>query len=65
MDQAIDQGDDAGGVWKDLAPFDEGPVCGDDRAVVLVTAADSRSRKFSAVDRPSCCAPTSVMATPC
>src|ERR1700674_4548275 len=40
VDQAIDQGDDAGGVWKDLAPFGEGPVGGDDRAVVLVTAAD-------------------------
>jgi hypothetical protein len=39
VDQAIDQGDDAGGVWKDLAPFGEGPVGGDDRAVVLVTAA--------------------------
>jgi hypothetical protein len=24
VDQAIDQGDDAGGVWKDLAPFCEG-----------------------------------------
>ena len=40
VDQAIDQGDDAGGVWKDLAPFGEGPVGGDDRAVVLVPAAD-------------------------
>ena len=40
MDQAIDQGDDAGGVWKDLAPFGEGPVGGDERAVVLVPAAD-------------------------
>ena len=40
MDQAIDQGDDAGGIWKDLAPFGEGPVGGDDRAVVLVTATD-------------------------
>ena len=34
VDQAIDQGDDAGGIWKDLAPFGEGPVGGDDRAVV-------------------------------
>ena len=40
VDQAIDHGDDAGGVWKDLAPFGEGPVGGDDRAVVLVSAAD-------------------------
>ena len=40
VDQAIDQGDDAGGIWKDLAPFGEGPVGGDDRAVVLVTATD-------------------------
>jgi hypothetical protein len=29
VDQAIDQGDDAGGVWKDLAPFGEGPVGGE------------------------------------
>ena len=40
VDQAVDQGDDAGGIWKDLAPFGEGPVGGDDRAVVLLTAAD-------------------------
>jgi hypothetical protein len=40
VDQAIDQGDDAGGVWKDLAPFGERPVGSDERAVVLVPAAD-------------------------
>ena len=46
VDQAIDQGDDAGGVWKDLAPFGEGPVGGDDRAVVLVTAADELEQQI-------------------
>ena len=40
VDQAVDQGDNACGIWKDLAPFGEGPVGGDDRAVVLVTATD-------------------------
>ena len=45
VDQAIDQGDDAGGVWKDLAPFGEGPVGGDERAVVLVPAADELGRR--------------------
>jgi hypothetical protein len=40
VDQAIDQRDDAGGVWKDLAQFGERPVGGDERAVVLVTTAD-------------------------
>jgi hypothetical protein len=30
VEQAIDQGDDAGGVWKDLAPFGEWPVVGDE-----------------------------------
>jgi hypothetical protein len=40
VDQAVDQRDDAGGIWKDFAPFGEGPVGADDRAVVLVTATD-------------------------
>jgi hypothetical protein len=40
VDQAIDQGNDTSGVWKDLAPFGERPIGGDERAVVLVPAAD-------------------------
>jgi hypothetical protein len=40
VDEAVDQGDDAGGVGEDLVPFCERPVGGHDRALVLVAAAD-------------------------
>ena len=36
MDQAVDESDDAGGVWKDLVPFGEGFVGGDQQRFVLI-----------------------------
>ena len=36
VDQAIDEGYDAGGVGEHLVPFGEGPVGGDDGALLLV-----------------------------
>src|SRR4051812_26011006 len=40
VDEAIDQGDDAGGVGENLAPFGERAVGGDQRAPDLVAARD-------------------------
>jgi len=40
VDQAIDQGDHAGGVGEDLLPLGEGAVGGDQRALVLIAARD-------------------------
>jgi hypothetical protein len=40
VDEAVDEGDDAGGVGEDLAPFGEGTVGGDEGAFLLVAAAD-------------------------
>ncbi len=40
VDEAVDQGDDAGGVGEDLVPFGEGAVGGDQGAFGLVAAAD-------------------------
>jgi hypothetical protein len=34
--EAIDHGDDAGGIGEDIAPFGEGPVRGHDGAFLLV-----------------------------
>ena len=38
MDEAVDEGDDAGGVWKDLAPFGEGLVGAEQYAAVCIVA---------------------------
>ena len=46
VDEAIDQGDDAGGVGEDLAPFCERAVGGDHGALVLVTAADELEQQI-------------------
>ena len=40
VDEAVDQGDDAGGVGEGLAPLGEGPVGGDDGGVLLAAAGD-------------------------
>ena len=40
VDQTVDEGDNAGGVGEDLAPFGEGTIGGDNRAFLLVAAAD-------------------------
>lgn len=40
MDQTVDEGDDAGGVGKDLAPLAEGFVGGQDDGFVLVAPRD-------------------------
>src|SRR5215471_14335592 len=40
MNEAIDEGDDAGSVGEHLVPFDERTVGGDDRARLLVAARD-------------------------
>ena len=40
VDQTIDEGDDAGGVGKDLAPLAEGFVGGQDNGFVLVAPRD-------------------------
>jgi hypothetical protein len=39
--QAIDQRDDAGGVWKDFVPFSKRTVGGDQRAFILIATRDS------------------------
>ncbi len=40
VDEAIDERDDTGGVGKDLAPFGEGAVGGDEGGFVLVAPGD-------------------------
>ena len=40
VDEAVHEGDDAGGVGEDLAPFGERPIGGDERALSLVAATD-------------------------
>src|SRR5215470_16414336 len=40
MNEAIDEGDDAGSVGEHLVPFDERTVGGDERARLLVAARD-------------------------
>ena len=43
----IDEGNDAGGIGKDLAPFGERPIGGDERAVLLVPATDELEQQVS------------------
>ena len=40
VDEAVDQGDDAGGVGEDLAPLGKGAVGGDEGGLGLVAARD-------------------------
>ena len=40
VDQAIDERDDAGGIWEDLAPLGEWSVGGHQGRGLLVAAAD-------------------------
>jgi hypothetical protein len=40
MDEAIDEGDDAGSVGEDFMPFAKDPVSGDDRVPFLIAATD-------------------------
>jgi hypothetical protein len=42
VEEAVDEGDDTGGVWEDLAPFREGSVGGDEGA-----CARARPRRWS------------------
>ena len=46
MDEAVDQGDHAGGVGEDLAPFGEGAVGGDQRALLLVAAVNELEQQI-------------------
>ena len=40
MDEPVDEGDDAGGAWKNGVPVAEGEVGGEDKALVFITPAD-------------------------
>ena len=40
VDKTINQRDDTGGIGEYLAPFGEGAVCGDQRALVLIASRD-------------------------
>ena len=40
VDEAVDQGDDTGGIGEDLAPFGEGAVGRDEGGLGLVAARD-------------------------
>ncbi len=47
MDESVDDGDDAGGVGKDFAPFGEGFVGGDESGSLLVTTGDDFEEQIS------------------
>jgi hypothetical protein len=54
VDQAIDQGDNAGGIWKDLAPFGKGPVGGEPSGLAdLPLVAPARARMLAMTDDPN------------
>jgi hypothetical protein len=49
VDEAIDQGDDAGGVGKDLAPFGKGSIGGNQGRFGLIAARDDLKEQVGVV----------------